>query len=609
MDIFFKVKTKRVKFIFSIISAISYLIGYSIIMESGNFSVYFISYIHIKQTWVNIQFGNIMRPFILLSLSLFSPLSGPMEIRFGPRLSLLASAIVIEITLILFYIQRNLWIFYILNLFLGLGCGLSANITIKNSCFYYQKKKGFISACIMSLGALIGSSFTILGEKLINPGREKVEKDSFYSESISNRSKYFFLFGIIVLPISTALSLFFFYNYDPSFEFIEEEKIEKKIDEIKGPLLENNNKEESEDKNENKEIDRINVSNSFMKPSPKKNIKIALKSWRFWRITIISGVTPFGIYFIFATYRAYASLLKVDGDILGTLAGAMNIISSICNPIWAIFADKYGFQKIMKILSIFIIILPAYFIFFMENKLFYVIGLYLSCIFRGGIFSCINPHIMHIYGLRYYLTLGGFLRLFNQLANFVIAMLSIVISLKRDEYEELLMPYRIINIIGVIIGIIGLILAFYETDEKFKFGDEEEGNTSIKEKKKKGKKNKKISKEEKIKENEENNKEEIEVNNYIDKNDNKEKEDNIIEDKNEIKKEEENKRKEDNIEEDKNEIKKEEEYNNEKEEEKKEENNDKEEEKKEEEKVEKGKKEENNEKNEDNDIQTEKEND
>ena len=208
MDIFFKIKKKRTKFILSAISALAYLIGYSIIMESGNFSVYFISYIREKQKWVDMQYGNLMRPVILLFLSLFSPLSGVMESLFGSRIALLTSAILIEITLFFFYFQQNLWIFYILSLILGLGCGLSANITVKNCCLYYPKRKGFISAIIMSLGALIGSSYTLLGEKIINPHREEVkdkENEPFYDFEIAKRSKYFFLFGMIILPIGTSV--------------------------------------------------------------------------------------------------------------------------------------------------------------------------------------------------------------------------------------------------------------------------------------------------------------------------------------------------------------------------------------------------------------------
>ena len=112
MDIFFKVKTKKARFIFSILSAFTYLLGYSIIMESGNLSVCFVSCVHIKQNRINIQFGNIMRHFILLSLSSFSPLFGTMESHFGSRLYLLANTIVIEIALI-FFIFKEIYGFFI----------------------------------------------------------------------------------------------------------------------------------------------------------------------------------------------------------------------------------------------------------------------------------------------------------------------------------------------------------------------------------------------------------------------------------------------------------------------------------------------------------------
>ena len=520
MDKFFKIKLKRNKFICSILSAMAYLFGYSCIMESGNFSVYFVSYIHYHQKWVDMQYGNLMRPVVLLFLSCFSPLSGLMETLLGSRLSLLISAVVIEITYIFFYFQKNLWIFYILSLFLGFGCGLSANITIKNCCLYYPKKKGFISASILSLGALIGSSFTLLGEKIINPDRKPVndkEKDPYYPKEIAERAKYYFLFAIILLPIVTTISLFLFYKYDPSCEIEdkEEEKIDNKIDEIKGPLLEGNTEENKENienkkeeitekKNEEKENnktekegdnnekrskkeEKINISNSFMKPSPKKNVKKALKNWRFWRNIMISGVMPFGLFFVLATCRAYASLLGVNGSIVGTLAGFMNIIGSAGNPIWAFCTDKYGFQPVMKIVSITMIALPVYFFIFMDNKVFYVIGLYVSCIFRGGVISSITPHIMQIFGLRYYLTLGGFGKLFNQLFSFLIAMLSIIISIWNNNYKELLKPYRIVCLVGVIIAIFGFILVFYETDEKFNFDDEEKEEQQENKKKKEDK--------------------------------------------------------------------------------------------------------------------------
>ena len=327
MDVFFKVKRKKIRFISSFFSALTYLLGYSVVMESGNFSVYYISKIHYIQTWVNMQYANLMQPFVLLFLSIFSPLSGVMETLLGSRLAMLSSSIIIELSFIFLYFQGNIFIFYILSLFLGVGCGLSANICVKNCCFYYPNKKGLISSLIVSLGAMTGSSYTYLGEKIINPEREKVidkDKEPYYREEIAKRSKYYFLFAMIAIPIFTAISLFLFYKYDPSCEIENDinEKIENKVDDIKGPLLEKNdevteNKNENENKEENNEnnnevkdneenninvneiknednnkkennkeeknVEKINVSNSYLKPSPKKNIKKALKNWRFWR--------------------------------------------------------------------------------------------------------------------------------------------------------------------------------------------------------------------------------------------------------------------------------------------------------------------------------------
>ena len=495
MDVYIKVKSKRTKFILSFISSIVYLLGYSIIMESGNFSVYFISYIHYKQEWVDMQFGNLMRPIIILFLSVFSPLSGIMENLVGPRLALLSSAIVIEIVLLFFFLQRNLWIFYILSLFLGLGCGLSAQIVVKNCCMYYPKKKGFISACIMSLGALIGSSYTLLGEKIINPDREEVidkKTNPYYSEEISERSKYFFLFGMLVMPIATAFSIFLFYKYDPSCEIENEEgdKMDKKVEDIKGPLLEGTKEEEIKNNetktpsNDKKEDEKLNISNSYNKSTLHQNIKKALKTFRFWRNILISGIMPFGLLFIFATSRAYSSLLGVSGDIVGTLAGTMNIIGSTCNPIWAFCCDKFGFQPVTKIITISIIIFNCYFFICLDKDIFYVIGLYISCVFRGGVLACITPHVMQIYGLKYYLLLGGFLRLFNALFSFMIAMISTIISIWFHQADDLLLPYRIICSVGFILAIIGLIFVYQENDTKFRFEDEKEEN-KIKEKEEK----------------------------------------------------------------------------------------------------------------------------
>ena len=92
--------------------------------------------------------------------------------------------------------------------------------------------------------------------------------------------------------------------------------------------------------------------------------------------------------------------------------------------------------------------------------------------------ACITPHVMQVYGFKYYLLLGGFLRLFNALFNFMIAMISTIISIWYHRAENLLFPYRIICVVGVILAIIGLVFVYQENDTKFRFDDEKEEKKS-----------------------------------------------------------------------------------------------------------------------------------
>ncbi len=327
MDIYFKIESKKAQFVLSFISAIIYQMGFHIIMETSIFTVYFLSYIHYNQEWMDINYGNLMRPLIFLFLAIFAPLSGILEHTYGPRISIIISAIFVETAFILLYFQQNLWYFYPLSLLLGIGNGLSTQILIKNCCSYYPKKKGLINALISSAGTLSGSAYCFLGEKVINQKREIIKKipnqkyEEYYSKEIAENSKLFFLFGAILIPTSTIISIFLFYKFDKSTvksTEMEDEKIGKKVDDINGPL--NDENETNEEEQNNKQIQ--NISNSLSKQGKKKKIRMPLKSWRFWRNVLLAGAMPFILWFESSTSRPYSLMLGVDGEILGILAGS-----------------------------------------------------------------------------------------------------------------------------------------------------------------------------------------------------------------------------------------------------------------------------------------------
>ena len=454
------IKRKKIKFIFAFLSGVFYGFAQGVLMGSGGIAVYILSYIHHKDEWVDMPYGNLMSHFIILFNALFSPLSSILEKLCGPAISLLISSIIVEISLFFFYIQRNIWIFYAITALAGFGVGLSANITLKNACLYYPKKKGLISASIVSLSGIGSAIYILIGEQLINPQKEGVVDqilDPYYSKEVSENVKYYFIFAMFVLPIGTILALLFFHKYDPNCE--NEEKDEFKINEEK----ENSLKKEGNSINE---IDKNSQINS-LKASDSKITKIVLKNFRFWRIVLIGGVMPFWIYFVHSSYRPYVVMLGVNTEIIFFLGSVLTIIGYLFGPIWAVLVDKFGFQPIMKIIGLICCIMTVYFYFCMDNKLLYPIGLIFTCSSIVGILSAFTPHLMQVYGFKYFLTVGGLARLFVELFRFIGALISIIFSIFFKNANELLFPYKMIVAFGGILTIFGFILIFYENDDKF----------------------------------------------------------------------------------------------------------------------------------------------
>ena len=441
MEYLINIHSHKTKFILSLISAILYQMGSSIVTTIGSFCVYFISYIYYKDknSNINLQFGNLNGPIILLLLSSFSPLSGVIDKQLGSILTLILSSSIVEICLILYYFQRNIWIFYIISIFIGIGNGLSAGIPIKNACRYYPKKKGFINSIIICLGGLVSSLYSFIGEKIINPNKEGIinkKTNPFYPENIANKANNYFLFSMITFPIIIFISLFLFYKYVPD----------------NNTLIENI-----------KENDKIT------------NTKEIIKTYRFWRNIIIVGLMPFWSYFLNSTYRAYAPMIGLNKELVSYLSMIINGLSSLTGLIWALIFDKFGFQIIIKIMSGICIILSIYFIFFINNSIFYFIGIIINTtISRIGMMSVINPHIMQVFEFRNYLIIGGFTRLFNQSNAFFSALTSVLISIKYKTGEELKTPYRIVASVGFFFAFIGFVLSFQENDEKFEFKISEE---------------------------------------------------------------------------------------------------------------------------------------
>ena len=430
---------RKKRFILSFIGTIIYFIGIMTPFGIGQYSVYITSYFHYFNSKINIQYGNLIMPILILSLSLSAPIGGFLEHKLGMHLTLIFNSIILEILVLIFILQKNIWITFILIILIGMTIGAVISIPGKNICFYYPEKRGIIMSLLTSINVIIGSIVNVLGEKIINPEKITLKKnETYYPIDIAKNYIKFYKLTLIAIPTFSFLSLPFLKKY----EQIEEKQSEKL------------------DKN-------ININELIEKENYSKNLKAAICNKRIWKIALIQIFSQFGMGFALSTFRVYATLMSFNGTLMQYTPLVFGASIIFFGPIWGFINDKFQSFKLVKIICLFLIFDSILISIFIKSNIIYIICIFVGSIFNTGLNTVIRPYIMKIYGMKYFIEIGGIITICIGIINLFKGFLSFLISLYYHTGKELQIPYRIIFILGIGMNIIAYILATKEKDEEF----------------------------------------------------------------------------------------------------------------------------------------------
>ena len=453
MKLFEKLKNtnltkKKSKFISSFIGTLIYGIGGITSMGIGHYSVYITSYFHHKQVDIDMHYGNLIMPILSLSHSIFSPLAGYLENKIGIYFALTLSFLLTELDLILFINQTSILFSFLLIIFLGFSSAIGMAIPGKNLFLYYPKKGGIIGSLMGSCFIIIGMIMSVIGEKIINPGKYTLTKEErFYPFEISKNYKKYYKYVLCINPFALILSLFLIKKYNPEYE--EEEPIQDSISKI------NNNKLLKNDENYS------------------KNIKSALINKRIWRLTGISILTPFVISFSRNTFRVYGALASISGAVMQYSQLFTGFSNVFVGPIWGYINDKYKYEIIIKIICSSCILQAIFFTLFIKSNAIYIMCIFFGSIIGSGFMSASHLHILRVYGIKYSLEIGGVIGIFGGIFNILNSSLSLLISKFCHTGEELQFAYRFIYLAGIAISGTGFYLALNEKEDKFNFASNE----------------------------------------------------------------------------------------------------------------------------------------
>ena len=331
-------------------------------------------------------------------------------------------------------------------------------------------KKGLIVSIIGGVTILLAGIFSIVGEKIINPdGYTLGEEEEYYEYKYSSRTYLYFMIGFFTIPLGDIIFLLFSHEYkEPIIDDIDNLQIEEGNEETK-----NGNKNETEEKdqpNENKIKNQTN--NSFfqelkgIEKYKKEKIKKIIKTFRFWRIAIVSFLLSFPISFMMTTGRTFGAIIGIEGRALQFLMAIQGISIIIIGPIFGIISDKKGPMIILRISSIVSIAPGILLFFFIDNSVLYIISFVLIAIGLVSKMVSFNPLLMEIYGIQESVILSGIINGLGKIGEIITTVSAFVISFYYSK-DEIKTPYKIIFVSGSVCSIISFLLLCFESNKKF----------------------------------------------------------------------------------------------------------------------------------------------
>ena len=474
-----KQKLLKNDFVSAFIGTFGMILGISFVFPLSGFSVYITSYVHEKQSFVTMYYGLFIHLIFSFAMTFGMSIGGFLELKLGFYLTTLSGLLIILACNIVFLNAQNIWLCYVLTFLMSSGAGISNSLTGKNLAFFKPGRKGLLVSVLAAITTAFAAVFSITGEKLINPdGYTLGEKEEYYDYKYSSRTYIYFTIGFFTIPIGVTLFLLFIIEYKKGESKVSEERKEesetnKEIKEEKEKenekpeiINENENNEKEEDENE------LILSKSIQEINKKHKIRKVIKTFRFWRLSISLFLATFSFSFILGTGRTFGALIGINGSALQYLMICQSGAMIVVGPLLGFFVDKKGPLIFLRIATVVLIIPGILLTFFTKNTIAFIVSFVVSVLGLVSSMVCIAPFMMDVYGIQESVILGGIMNVFAKIADVITTVVAFVISFFYNK-EEILVPYRIMYMVGSGCCVVSFILLMFEKRDKFDYGDED----------------------------------------------------------------------------------------------------------------------------------------
>lgn len=209
------------------------------------------------------------------------------------------------------------------------------------------------------------------------------------------------------------------------------------------------------------------------KPRNKFNIQLILKALKSRRVLFLflMGLfsAPLG-NFLMSTWRPIGIRKRIPTEYLQDIGTYRPFITCASSLIFSTLSDYCPFRYLYAFFSILSSIVGFTFCFTFGNPFFFSFIILLNSIVFTGKMSITGPHYMKVFGLKYYIEIGGvigLIRVFmSPLCTVFIFLFETYIGAPEGKQTSDT-PYFILFISTGLLNLIAAFLSFFETEEEF----------------------------------------------------------------------------------------------------------------------------------------------
>ena len=198
-----------------------------------------------------------------------------------------------------------------------------------------------------------------------------------------------------------------------------------------------------------------------------RHTKKALGSFRVWKLFTLVLCSYLALNLVLVCWRPIGVNVGVETSILQTIGTLNFIMSMLGTPFFGFLSDKIPFRILFTIVSAFTSVVGYLFCYTFSVPILFMIMVCGMNFVLGGYIAVLPTHYMKVFGMKYYVEVGGVVGFANVIMGPICAFFAYFVE---NGVDDKLFAYRIIFITGASLNIVSLVLSIFESDDEFDYG-------------------------------------------------------------------------------------------------------------------------------------------